>query len=83
MLSEQRFAFIPHGIQVPHPAVFPKEIPNFFIHLLSDKGDVVLTPFAGSGATLQETGGLGRKPIGIEIMQEYIDKMKPIPQSLI
>src|ERR1035437_10154257 len=35
----------------PHPARFPKALPDFFIRLLSEEGDIVLDPFAGSNMT--------------------------------
>jgi site-specific DNA-methyltransferase (cytosine-N4-specific) len=35
----------------PHPARFPKEFAEFFIKFLTDEGDMVLDPFAGSNTT--------------------------------
>jgi len=35
----------------PHPARFPYQIPEFFIRLLTDPGDLVIDPFAGSCTT--------------------------------
>lgn len=54
-----------------HPAAFPPPLPEFFIRLLSDPGDLVLDPFAGSGTTLRVAETLGRRAIGIERMPEY------------
>ncbi len=34
-----------------HPAVFPVELPAFFIKLLSRQGSIVIDPFGGSGTT--------------------------------
>ena len=34
-----------------HPAVFPVELPAFFIRLLTPKDGLVIDPFAGSGTT--------------------------------
>src|SRR4051812_2856975 len=34
-----------------HPAVFPVDLPRFFIRLLSPEGGLVVDPFAGSGTT--------------------------------
>lgn len=34
-----------------HPAVFPADLPAFFIRLLSPEGGLVADPFAGSGTT--------------------------------
>ncbi len=35
----------------PHPARFPFEIPEFFIRFLTEEGDQILDPFAGSCTT--------------------------------
>lgn len=34
-----------------HPAVFPVELPSFFIKLLSRENQLIIDPFAGSGST--------------------------------
>ena len=59
------------GAATGHPAAFPESLPGFFVKLLTDPGDAVLDPFAGSGATLAAAQALGRRAIGIEIRPEY------------
>lgn len=54
-----------------HSAVFPKELPNWFIKLFTKPGDVVLDPFLGSGTTSVAAFQLDRNSIGIEIHEEY------------
>ncbi len=54
-----------------HSAVFPKELPAWFIKLFTQPGDVVLDPFLGSGTTCVAAAELGRQSIGIEILEEY------------
>ena len=54
-----------------HSAVFPKELPNWFIKLFTKPGDVVLDPFLGSGTTSIVAFQLDRNSIGIEIKEEY------------
>jgi DNA modification methylase len=56
-----------------HSAVFPKELPSWFIKLFTKKGDVVLDPFLGSGTTIISSLELDRNSIGIEIKKEYYD----------
>ena len=56
-----------------HFAVFPEEIPMNCIKAGTREGDVVLDPFAGSGTTLMVAQKLGRKSVGIDIKNEYLD----------
>ena len=59
-----------------HSAVFPIELPTWFIKLFTKKGDVVLDPFIGSGTTALSSILLERNFIGIEIMEEYVKEAK-------
>lgn len=54
-----------------HPAIFPEELAEDHILTWSNKGDIVLDPFAGSGTTLKMASLNDRKYIGIEIVEEY------------
>lgn len=56
----------------PHPARFPREIPEFFIKMLTEHGDVVLDPFAGSNTTGAAAEGLKRRWIAFEIDRDYL-----------
>jgi site-specific DNA-methyltransferase (cytosine-N4-specific) len=56
----------------PHPARFPQALPDFFITLLTDEGDIVLDPFAGSNVTGASAEALGRQWIAIELDQNYV-----------
>ena len=62
-----------HGTK--HPAAFPRQLPEFFIKLLSNPGDLVLDPFVGSGTTCDAAFDLGRRSIGIEAKPEYAEKL--------
>lgn len=55
---------------VPHPARMPLELANFFINFLTDPGDIILDPFAGSNTTGFCAEKLGRKWISIEIDED-------------
>jgi len=59
-----------------HFATFPEELPETCIKAGTQKGDVVLDIFAGSGTTLRVASMLGRKGIGIELNPEYIKILK-------
>src|SRR6266699_5105823 len=54
-----------------HSAVFPEELPTWFIKLFTQPHDVVLDPFLGSGTTCIAAATLERKSIGIEIKEDY------------
>jgi site-specific DNA-methyltransferase (cytosine-N4-specific) len=60
----------------PHPARMQMELANFFISFLTDKGDLVLDPFAGSNTTGHAAEFLGRKWIATEINREYAKQAK-------
>lgn len=59
-----------------HSAAFPEELPQWFMKLFTQEGDIVLDPFAGSGTTLFVAERMGRNAIGIELMQEYYQMIK-------
>jgi site-specific DNA-methyltransferase (adenine-specific) len=56
-----------------HSAVFPVELPKWFIKLFTQPGDIVLDPFLGSGTTAVAAIKLARYYIGIDINPEYVD----------
>ena len=56
----------------PHPARFPRGIPEFFIKLCTREGDRVLDPFAGSNVTGEAAELLGRQWLAMEIREDYL-----------
>ena len=60
-----------HDIE-PHPARFPRPLPEFFIQFLTDPGDTVMDIFAGSNTTGEAAEALGRRWIALECNLEYI-----------
>ena len=54
-----------------HPTQKPIQLMEHFIKILSNKGDLVIDPFMGSGSTGVAAKLLGRNFIGIEINQTY------------
>jgi len=59
-----------------HPAVFPEKLANDHILSWSNKGDVVLDPFMGSGTTGEMAKLNNRNFIGIEMDEEYFNIAK-------
>ena len=60
-------------IAFQHPAVFPEKLAEDHILSWTNPGDVVLDPMCGSGTTCKMAKLHGRKYIGIDISQEYIE----------
>lgn len=57
-----------------HGAEFPLALAGRCITLTSRKGDLVLDPFVGSGTTAVAAVLLGRRCLGYDISEKYIDK---------
>ena len=55
----------------PHPAIYPVKIVEEFIKLLTQRGDIVLDPFVGSGSTAVAAFQNERVYIGFDISEEY------------
>ncbi len=60
----------------PHPARYPAALPEFFIKMLTDEGDLVVDPFAGSNVTGEVCERLRRHWIAIDIVEEYLETSK-------
>jgi site-specific DNA-methyltransferase (cytosine-N4-specific) len=56
-----------------HPARMPEALVDFFVRFLTDTGDLVLDPFAGSNTTGAVAERLGRNWIGIERDREFAE----------
>ncbi|MBW4093069.1 MAG: site-specific DNA-methyltransferase [Proteobacteria bacterium] len=70
------------GLRI-HPARFPAALPEFFIKLLTEPGDLVVDPFAGSNTTGAVAETLGRRWIAVDQMPDYLRasafRFDPIP----
>jgi DNA modification methylase len=55
-----------------HPARFPAKLPEFFIKMLTDPGDLVVDIFAGSNTTGQVAESLGRHWHSYDLSAEYV-----------
>ena len=60
-----------HDIK-PHPARYPSALPEFFVRMLTDVGDMVIDPFAGSCVTGEVAEKLQRRWLCIERDAAYL-----------
>jgi site-specific DNA-methyltransferase (cytosine-N4-specific) len=60
----------------PHPARYPAGLPEFFIRMLTDEGDLVVDPFAGSNVTGEVCERLKRRWIAVDVVEEYLEGSK-------
>ena len=60
----------------PHPARMPERVPAFFIKFLTQRGDLVADPFAGSNTTGAVAEQLERKWVAVELNKEYLKASK-------
>jgi site-specific DNA-methyltransferase (adenine-specific) len=67
LLMEPEFGPNPSG----HPARFPIELPRFFINLLTEPGQLVFDPFAGTCTTAVAAELLGRRWVVTELDGHY------------
>ena len=56
-----------------HSAVFPESLPEWFVKLFTQRGDLVLDPFMGSGTTVVVASAMGRRAVGADILSENIE----------
>jgi DNA modification methylase len=59
--------------RVGHPAPFPVELPEQLIRLYTFEDDLVLDPFMGSGSALVAAAQLGRRYIGYDLDDTYVE----------
>jgi DNA modification methylase len=55
-----------------HPARFPAPVPEFFVRFLTEPGELVVDPFAGSNTTGHVAEQLERRWLSIEINADYV-----------
>ena len=55
-----------------HPARFPMQLPEYFVRFLTNPGDVVVDPFAGSCVTGVVAENLQRRWLCCELSEEYL-----------
>ncbi|MBN1877993.1 MAG: site-specific DNA-methyltransferase [Anaerolineae bacterium] len=57
----------------PHPARYPSILPEYFIRMLTEKGDLVIDPFAGSCITGEVAERLERRWVCVDEVEEYLE----------
>jgi DNA modification methylase len=58
---------------IKHPAPYHRQLPEYFIKLLTDEGDTVVDIFAGIGTTGLPCKDLNRYFIGFELNPKYVE----------
>ena len=61
------------AIRSLHPATFPVQLPSEYIQAMTNKDDIVIEPFCGSGTTLIACEQLDRVCYGMELDPKYCD----------
>lgn len=62
--------------RMPHPAQFPVDLIKRIVLGFTNKNDIILDPFMGSGTTAITCLQLGRKCIGFEVREDYCEIAK-------
>ena len=63
-----------HGsVRSLHPAAFPVGLPSEYIQAMTNKDDIIIEPFCGSGTTLIACEQLDRICYGMELEPKYVD----------
>ena len=57
----------------PHPARYPAGLPEYFVRMLTEPGDLVVDPFAGSCVTGEVCERTGRRWTCIELLRDYCE----------
>ncbi len=61
------------GKRVLHPTQKPVALMRWILEKWTEPGDLILDPYMGSGPIARACADLGRRYIGIEIVEEYVD----------
>ena len=72
-ISNDPFQKLQRKLDIKHVARFPEKLPEFFIKMLTEPGDIIVDPFIGSGTTAVVAKKLGRKYLGFELNEKYVE----------
>ena len=74
-----------NGKRDQHPCQLPIHLMDRLILMTTDESDIVLDPFSGTGTTAISAKRLGRKYIGFELDEKYVNisqqKLKQVKQN--
>lgn len=56
-----------------HPAMFPESLAEDHVMTWTKEGDLIVDPFVGAGTTTKMAAINGRRWLGIDISEEYVD----------
>jgi DNA modification methylase len=62
-----------NDVRAMHPATFPVDLPGEYIKAMSNRDDIIIEPFGGSGTTLIACETLNRKCRIMELEPKYCD----------
>ena len=71
-----------HHLRKQHPSPKPPQLMRKFVEFFTKEGQLVLDPFMGAGSTLLACSLSGRKGVGIDLSQEYVDLYKDVCKEL-
>ena len=66
------FVYSQLALDAIHPARFPPGVPDFFVRFLTEPGQLVVDPFAGSNVTGHVAERLERRWIAVEHNSDYV-----------
>lgn len=61
---------------IQHACPLPADLVERMLLLSTDEADVVIDPFAGSGVVVAEAQRLGRKGVGVELVERHVDAFR-------
>ncbi|MBX3293942.1 MAG: DNA methylase [Acidobacteria bacterium] len=72
-----------HKIRKVHPSPKPPQLMERLINFFSKKGELIFDPFVGVGGTLLGASLAGRKAIGLDISEKYLDVYRQANDQLL
>ena len=71
-----------HHIRKKHPSPKPPQLMKRLIEFFTKKDGWVLDPFVGAGSTLLACSMAGRRGVGVDLSQEYLDLYQKASEAL-